>query len=265
MISRARPFAAKALPRLLAVVAVLGAWQVLALIPVHVLPNYPLPGPADVAGKLGELWRQGTLGPILANSLRRGAVGYALAIAIGTVLGAAVARLPLLRSAIGSLLAGLQSLPSVTWVPFGLLIFGTDNDFAIYFVVVLGAFPSIAMGVISAIDQIPPLTLRLARSMNAGGLQLYRHFIVSAALPGYIAGMKQGWAFSWRSLMAAELLSPGIGSGLGALLDQGRLELDVTLMLAALVAILLVGLTIDDIIFAPLERGILRRRGLSAG
>jgi NitT/TauT family transport system permease protein len=250
-------------PKLLAVVIVVGGWQILVMFNVQLADGIPLPGPRDVAARIAALWGDGTLPQALVSSLRRGAVGYAIAMVIGTIIGAAVARIPLLRSAIGSLLAGLQSLPSVTWVPFGILIFGL-SDSTIYFVVVLGAFPSIAMGVISAVDQIPPLTWRLARSLNARGLQLYRHFVVSAALPGYVAGMKQAWAFSWRSLMAAELITIGLGGGLGQILEQGRLVDDVPLMLAALVTILLVGLIIDDLVFAPLERGLLRRRGLAA-
>ena len=106
------------------------------------------------------------------------------------------------------MLAGLQSLPSVVWVPYATLFLaiGGQVENAVYFVVIMGAFPSIAMGVMSAYDHIPPLTFSLARSMGARGPQFYRHFVFSASLPGYVAGMKQGWAFSWRSLMAAELI-----------------------------------------------------------
>jgi NitT/TauT family transport system permease protein len=203
--------------------------------------------------------------PALLSTLRRALTGYALALVIGTVIGIAAARIPLLRSAVGSLLAGLQSLPSVVWVPIAalFLVAGGQDENAMYFVVIMGAFPSIAMGVMAAYDHIPPLTFRLARSLGARGPRLYRHFIISAALPGYVAGMKQAWAFSWRSLMAAELIIGSLaGTGLGSLLDNGRSLGDLPLMFAAVLTILIVGIAVDDLVFTPLERGLLRRRGL---
>jgi NitT/TauT family transport system permease protein len=250
-------------PRIAAVVVLLAIWQL--LVALQVKPSYALPGPGDVAASLADQWRRGHLTEAIAVSLRRAVLGYAAALVLGTLLGAAVARLRLLRMSIGSFLPALQSLPSVTWVPIGILWFGL-TDATIFFVVIMGAFPSIATGVISAMDQIDPLTRRLARSLRAGGLDLYRHFLLPAALPGYIAGMKQAWSFSWRSLMAAELIaiSPQLGLGLGQLLDSGRTLADMSLVLAAMIAILVVGLAVDELIFRPLEQGVLRRRGIVA-
>jgi NitT/TauT family transport system permease protein len=163
------------------------------------------------------------------------------------------------------LLAGLQSLPSVVWVPIATLFLaiGGQIENAVYFVVIMGAFPSIAMGLMSSYDNIPPLTFSLAHSMGARGPRYYRHFIFSATLPGYVAGMKQAWAFSWRSLMAAELIIVSTASsGLGQILDNGRSLGDLPEMFAALLTILVVGIAVNDLVFAPLERGLLRRRGL---
>jgi NitT/TauT family transport system permease protein len=255
------------LPRLLAIAILLGVWQLLVVLGVASPAGLPLPGPGEALGRVADLTRQGVLLPALANTLRRAVTGYAFALAVGTTIGLAAARIPLLRAAVGSLLAGLQALPSVVWAPIAALFFvaGGQDENAMYFVVIMGAFPSIAMGVLSAYDQIPPLTFRLARSLGARGPQLYRHFIVSAALPGYVAGMRQAWAFSWRSLMAAELILGSLASsGLGALLDNGRALGDLPLMLAAVVTILVVGIAVDDLVFSPLERGLLRRRGLLA-
>ena len=153
----------------------------------------------------------------------------------------------------------------MVWVPIAVIFLslGGNVEFAVYFVVLMGAFPSIAMGVMSAYDNIPPLTFSLARSMGARGPKYYRHFIFSASLPGYVAGMKQAWAFSWRSLMAAELIIGSVASGgLGPILDDGRSLGDIPEMLAAMVTILAVGIAVNDLIFAPMERGLLRRRGL---
>ena len=263
--ARLRRITRSLLPRLLAIVILIGAWQLLVVVGVQSPGGVPLPGPADAVGAMADLTRQGLLLPALANTLTRAATGYVLAVVIGTVIGAAVARAPLLRAAVGSLLAGLQTLPSVVWVPIAalFLVAGGHDENAMYFVVIMGAFPSIAMGVMSSYDNIPPLTFRLARSLGAHGPQLYRHFIFSAALPGYVAGMKQAWAFSWRSLMAAELIIGSLaGAGLGTLLDNGRSLGDLPEMFAAVLTILVVGIAVDDLVFSPVERRLLRRRGL---
>jgi NitT/TauT family transport system permease protein len=244
-------------PRALAIGILLGIWQMLVVIGVKSPLNLPLPGPGDAIGEIGYLTTTGVLIPALVQTLERAAIGYALALLLGTVIGLAVVRVPVL--------AGLQSLPSVVWVPIAVIFFafGGHFDYAVYFVVIIGAFPSIAMGLMSAYDNIPPLTFSLARSMGARGPQFYRHFVFSAALPLYVAGMKQAWAFSWRSLMAAELIiGSAASSGLGQILDDGRSLDDLAEMFAAILTILIVGIAVNDLIFAPMERGLLRRRGL---
>jgi sulfonate transport system permease protein len=247
-------------PRVLAIGILLGIWQLLVVVGVQSVGGDPLPGPGDAIGEVGYLTHIDVLVPALFQTLGRAAIGYMLALVLGTLIGLAVVRVPVVRAGIGSLLAGLQSLPSVVWVPIGVLFLG---DFAVYFVVIMGAFPSIAMGLMSSYDNIPPLTFSLARSMGARGPRYYRHFIFSATLPGYVAGMKQAWAFSWRSLMAAELIIGSTAStGLGQILDNGRSLGDLPEMFAAVLAILVVGIAVNDMLFAPLERGLLRRRGL---
>ena len=249
-------------PKLLAVAAVVFVWQVAVWLQLK--PRVVLPAPADVAASLGEQWAAGHLVRAVMTSLGHAAVGYGISLVLGTLVGIATARFRSLRASLGSILAGLQSLPSVAWVPFAVLFFGLEPS-AIYFVVVMGALPSIANGVVAASDQIPPLLLRVGRAMGADGLSLYRHVILPASMPGYVAGLKQAWSFSWRSLMAAELIavSPALGLGLGQLLDSGRTLLDESLVIAVIITILVVGIAVDELIFAPLDRGIRRRRGLT--
>lgn len=260
--NRFRRFLRAASPRIVAIGILLGVWQLLVVIGVQSVGGEPLPGPGDALGEIGYLIHLHVLVPALLQTLERAAVGYMLALLLGTLIGLAVVRVPVLRAGVGSLLAGLQSLPSVVWVPFGVLFLA---DYAVFFVVIMGAFPSIAMGLMSSYDNIPPLTFSLARSMGARGPRYYRHFIFSATLPGYVAGMKQAWAFSWRSLMAAELIIGSTAStGLGQILDNGRSLGDLPEMFAALLTILVVGIAVNDLIFAPMERGLFRRRGLAA-
>jgi NitT/TauT family transport system permease protein len=239
---------------------VLAAWQLTVWSGWR--PSYVLPGPVRVFSELGELAGTAKFWSAVATTLRRAATGYALAILIGTALGVAVSRSHVLRRAFGSFITGLQSMPSIAWFPFAILLFKLSES-AILFVIVLGASPSIANGLINGIDHIPPLLLRAGRVLGARGLASLRHIVLPAALPGYVAGLKQGWAFSWRSLMAGELLviietRPALGSEL-----QFARELsDAPGLIALMIVVLMIGILVDGLVFASIERGIRRRRGL---
>ncbi|MFF5007231.1 ABC transporter permease [Streptomyces phaeochromogenes] len=251
----------KVLPPVVAVALVLVVWQVLVW--AKVTDSYKLPAPSAVWNELTDAWRQGTLLEYIWTSVSRGLLGFAMALAIGTPLGLLVARVKFIRAAIGPILSGLQSLPSVAWVPPAVLWLGLNNSM-MYAVILLGAVPSIANGLVSGVDQVPPLYLRAGRTLGATGLRGTWHIVIPAALPGYLAGLKQGWAFSWRSLMAAEIIasSPDLGIGLGQLLENGRTANSMSMVFLAILLILIVGIAIDLLIFSPLERRVLRSRGL---
>ncbi|WP_128437025.1 ABC transporter permease [Streptomyces cyaneus] len=251
----------KVLPPVTAIVLVLVVWQLLVW--AEAAPAYKLPSPSDVWGEVRESWLQGTLFDYIWTSVSRGLLGFLMALAIGTPLGLLVARVKFVRAAIGPILSGLQSLPSVAWVAPAVLWLGLNNSM-MYAVILLGAVPSIANGLVAGIDQIPPLFLRAGRTLGATGLREARHIVMPAALPGYLAGLKQGWAFSWRSLMAAEIIAshPDLGVGLGQLLENGRNNSSMSQVFLAIFLILLVGIAIELLIFSPLERRVLRGRGL---
>ncbi|MFB7373040.1 ABC transporter permease [Streptomyces sp. NPDC056222] len=251
----------KVLPPVIAVVLVLLVWQLLVM--AEVTDESKLPAPSAVWDSVTTMWLEGTLLEVLWTSVSRALLGFLMALAIGTPLGLLVARVKFVRAAIGPVLAGLQSLPSVAWVAPAVLWIGL-NDSMMYAVILLGAVPSIANGLVAGVDQVPPLFLRAGRTLGATGLKGAWHIVMPAALPGYLAGLKQGWAFSWRSLMAAEIIasSPELGLGLGQLLENGRNNFDMPGIFLAIILILLVGVAIDLLIFSPLERAVLRRRGL---
>ncbi|MFI9773353.1 ABC transporter permease [Streptomyces sp. NBC_01003] len=252
----------KVLPPLTAVLLVLVVWQGLVSFKIVDDPS-KLPSPSAVWGEVSDAWLQGTLLDYIWTSVSRGLLGFLLALVIGTPLGLVVARVRFIRSAIGPILSGLQSLPSVAWVPPAVIWLGLDNKM-MYAVILLGAVPSIANGLVSGVDQVPPLFLRAGRTLGATGLRHTWHIVLPAALPGYLAGLKQGWAFSWRSLMAAEIIasSPDLGIGLGQLLENGRNASSMSMVFLAIFLILIVGIAIDLLIFSPLERRVLRSRGL---
>ncbi|WP_069169455.1 ABC transporter permease [Streptomyces griseus] len=254
----------KVLPPVTAVVLVVLVWQLLVW--AEVTDDYKLPPPAAVWRSLTDMWLQGTLLEVVWTSVSRGLLGFLMAVAIGTPLGLLVARVKVVRAAIGPILSGLQSLPSVAWVAPAIIWLGLD-DRTMYAVILLGAVPSVANGLVSGVDQVPPLYLRAGRTLGATGLRGTIHIVLPASLPGYLAGLKQGWAFSWRSLMAAEIIasSPDLGLGLGQLLENGRNNFDMPGIFLAILLILFVGIAIDLLIFSPLERRVLRSRGLLVG
>lgn len=255
-------FVEKILPPAVAVLLVLAGWQ--ALVSFEIVDDPArLPAPPDVWRVLQDAWLEGELLGYIWTSVSRGLLGFCLALLAGTPLGLLVARVKFIRAAIGPVLSGLQSLPSVAWVPPAVIWLGLNNSM-MYAVILLGAVPSIANGLVSGVDQVSPLFLRAGRTLGATGLKGTWHIVLPAALPGYLAGLKQGWAFSWRSLMATEIIAsfPELGVGLGQLLENGRNASDMAMVFEAILLILIVGIAIDLLIFSPLERRVLRSRGL---
>jgi NitT/TauT family transport system permease protein len=257
-----RTFVRSVLPPIVATVALIAVWQL--AYQADLKPSYVLPSPMDVLTTFIELVTDGRAWVAVETSLSRGFIGFAASLVVGTALGLAMWRSPWLRRAIGPAVSGLMSLPSVAWVPAAIIWFQL-SDSAIYAVVLLGAVPSIANGLLSGFDQVPPLFDKVGRVLGLNGVGRVRHVMLPAALPGYISGLKQGWAFAWRSLMAAELItySPALGIGLGQLLNIGRELNSMKLVMTAIILIFLVGVGIELLLFAPLERRVLRQRGLT--
>jgi NitT/TauT family transport system permease protein len=256
--SRAARIWAAAWPKLLAIALVLVVWQLVVWSGWK--PEYVLPGPRKVWDSFVENFS--TNMDAAWTTLQRGFKGFAFALVIGTVVGALVARNRVLRSAVGSLITGLQTMPSVAWFPLAILLFQLGEG-AIFFVVVLGAAPSIANGLISGIDHIQPILLRAGTVLGARRWKLFRHVILPAALPSFVAGLKQGWAFAWRSLLAGELivLIPGQFS-LGQQLDANRQLSDSAGVISVMIVILIIGILVDALLFGTAERRIRRRYGL---
>jgi NitT/TauT family transport system permease protein len=248
-------------PKVAAVVIALALWQLVVWSKWK--PEYVLPGPDKVFPELRDQIADGTILSALRLTMERAAKGYALALVIGVAVGSLVASNKVLRTAFGSFITGLQTMPSVAWVPLALLLFKISEG-AVMFVVVLGAAPSIANGLIAGIDNIPPLQLRAGRAMGARGLTLYGRVVLPAAFPGFVAGLKQGWAFAWRSLMAAELIVIVKGhQSIGVLMQTSRDLNDTVGLLAAMVLILVVGIVVDALVFGRLEQIVKRRWGLT--
>ena len=246
-------------PKVVAVTIALLGWQLVVWSGWR--PPYALPGPGEVFPELGRQLGELSFWQAIGTTMRRAAVGFAAATVIGLVVGVATARIGRLRVAIGSLITGLQTMPSIAWFPLAILLFQLSEN-AMYFVVILGAAPSIANGVITGVDYVPPLLQRVGRNLGATGLQLYRYVIMPASLPSIVGGLKQGWAFAWRSLMAGELLvviaaTPSIGLRL----DTARQLNQASSLIAWMIVILLIGIFVD-VIFGRVNTSIRRRWGV---
>ena len=246
------------LRRALFYLLVLALWEGLAR--SGIWPEYLFPGPLAVAQTLVAGFRKGLFLTGALVSLRRIAIGYSISLAVGLTLGLLIGRIRLFEETIGSLVVGLQALPSVCWLPLAILWMGL-NERAIIFVVVMGALFSITLGVEAGVKNTPPLYLKAARNLGARGLRLYTQVIVPAALPAVLSGLKQGWAFAWRSLMAGELLYFTLS--LGNLLQTGRDLNDASEVLAVMLVIIFIGVLVDQALFAPIERRVRERWGLA--
>jgi NitT/TauT family transport system permease protein len=252
----------KSWPKLLAIVLVLAVWQLFYLSDFRGdTADHLLQSPSEVLPNLWDQLLHGQLLQAIGNSMQRAVVGYALALLIGSVIGALVSRIPPLRAATGSIITGLQTMPSIAWFPFAIILFGASYE-TILFVIVLGSAPSIANGMIAGVDYTPPLLLRAGKVMGLRGLALYRHLILPASLPAFVAGMKQAWAFAWRSLMAGELIVqiPGVAS-LGVLLNSDQDQLDMASTISVMIVILLIGIVVDGV-FTKADLTLRNRRGL---
>jgi len=249
-------------PKLAAIAIALGLWQLVAISGWR--ESYVLPGPVPVFVELGHRLATGDFWQAVAVTMTRGVVGFLIASALGLVLGILVARSRVLRAAIGSLITGLQTMPSIAWFPLAILLFQLSEQ-AILFVILIGAVPSIANGVINGVDYVPALLVRAGRNIGASGLSLYRHVVLPAALPNIVSGLKQGWAFAWRSLLAGELIvAIANRPSLGQYLNQSRELGDTAYMIALMITILAIGIGVDAV-FGVFERGIRRRRGVVIG
>jgi NitT/TauT family transport system permease protein len=247
-------------PKVLAVALVIVIWE---LIHLTGWKKFVLPGPGITLSNLWDQAGTGLLWHAIRDTLQRAVAGFAVAVLIGAAVGALVSRIRPLRAAVGSLITGLQTMPSIAWFPFAIILFG-PNPSAILFVIVLGAAPSIANGLITGVDYTPPLLLKAGTLMGLRRVSLYRYLILPASLPAFVAGLKQGWAFAWRSLMAGELLVQMFNQpGLGTLLNTDQEQTDMASAIAVMIVILIIGIVVDSL-FGMADRAIRTRWGLTA-
>ncbi len=256
---RARRAWAATWPKLAAVALVWLAWE---LIHLTGWKKYVLPGPGVTLSNLWAQAKTGLLWHATGDTAARAVIGYGVALVIGVVVGLLVARVPPLRAAVGSLITGLQTLPSAAWIPSAIILFGLTNA-SILFIIVMASAPAIANAVISGVDLIPPLLLKSGKVIGLRGLGLTWHLIMPAALPTFVAGLKQAWGFTWHALLTAELLVLVAGEpSIGQLFSADQDQTDMPSTIAIMIVILILGIAVDAA-FGVANRAIRRRWGLT--
>lgn len=238
--------------------ALFGLWTLLA--ELKIWPPYLFPSPWGVAQALWAGFSDHSFLIAISVSMRRVVIGYLISVVLGMVLGLGVASNKFLEETMGGLLVSLQSLPSICWWPLALLWFGLNQN-AILFVVVMGSLLSVTLAMEDGRKQMPKIYGMAGRNLGARGFQLFWHVLVPASLPFIVSGLKQGWAFAWRSLITAEMLY--LSLGLGQVLMMGRDLNDMSQVLAVMILIIALGYVVDGLVFKTVERRLQQRWGLA--
>lgn len=236
----------------------IGIWQLAYL--SGIWPKVSLPSPIMVVESFYELIQDNTLLVSIGMTLYRLLIGFVASIAIGVGVGLAMVKFTGFGKTMSSFAIGLQSFPSVAWVPFAILLIGL-NDIGILFVVIMSSVFSVMMSAYSGIRNIPPIYLKAARNMGANGFSLFRYLMIPAATPALIIGIKQAWSFAWHALVGAEILMAA-SVGIGHILLIGREFQLMDQIIASMITIFVLGMIFDKVIFAKLEDKVREKWGL---
>ncbi len=239
--------------------AFVGLWQLVYVL--EVFPKLSLPSPFAVGQTIIELVLDFTLIEGTALTLWRLFLGFMISIMLGMGIGLMMIKFPQFGKTLSSFAVGLQSFPSIAWIPFAILLIGF-NDFGILFVVIMSCVFSVMLSTYTGIRNVPPIYLRAAKNMGAKGFSLFRHVLIPAATPSLIMGMRQAWSFAWHALIGAEMLITTL-VGLGYILSVGREFSNMSQIIATMIVIFTIGLIFDRIVFIKIEEKVRDRWGLN--
>lgn len=223
------------------------------------LPDFMFPSLSQVLHTLITGIVSGQILTAIGASLSRLLIGFTIASVLGLILGYLIWRFKVVEDTLGFLVTALQSIPSIVWFPLAIIWFGL-NDIAILFIVTLGATWTMIINTTSGFKNVPILYQRVAKSLGSSGFHFLRTVILPASVPQLISGLRIAWAFSWRALMAGELLGASIG--LGQLLETGRALGQMDLVIAVMIIIGIIGTIIDNTLFLRLERNVEKKWGI---
>jgi NitT/TauT family transport system permease protein len=240
------------------IAAFIGIWQLVYVLGIW--PEVSLPSPIRVGESFVDLFEDFTIFTSIGMTMYRLVIGFGISIAIGVTMGLIMVKFPGFGKTMSSFALGLQSFPSVAWVPFAILLIGL-NDAGILFVVIMSSVFSVIILTYSGIQNIPPLYVRAAKNMGAKGISLFRFVMIPAATPSILVGIKQAWSFAWHALIGAEILIAA-AVGLGHILLVGREFQLMDQVIASMITIFAIGLLFDRVLFSKLEERVRERWGL---
>jgi NitT/TauT family transport system permease protein len=238
--------------------ALLGLWTILAKLKIW--PSYLFPTPWGVTAELYNGFQDHSYWIAIVVSMKRVLLGYGVSVALGMILGLGITSSKFLEETMGGLLVSLQSLPSICWWPVALLWFGFNQN-AILFVVVMGSLLSVTIAMEDGRKQMPKIYAMAGRNLGARGFQLFWYVLLPASLPYIVTGLKQAWAFAWRSLITAEMLY--VSLGLGQVLMMGRETSNTNAVIAVMILIITIGYIVDGLVFKTIEKRLHQRWGLA--
>jgi NitT/TauT family transport system permease protein len=239
--------------------AFIGIWQLVYIL--EVFPKLSLPSPFAVGQTIIELVLDFTLIEGTVLTLWRLFLGFMISITLGMSIGLTMIKFPQFGKTMSSFAVGLQSFPSIAWIPFAILLIGF-NDFGILFVVIMSCIFSVMLSTYTGIRNVPPIYLRAAKNMGAKGFSLFTHVLIPAATPSLIMGMRQAWSFAWHALIGAEMLITTL-VGLGYILSVGREFSNMSQIIATMIVIFTIGLIFDRVVFIKIEEKVRDRWGLN--
>lgn len=246
-------------------IGLLVLWQIVFWMGTEVLAiweSYTFPSIVGIIERFFELWKDGTIAESIGYSLGRGVIGYIISCIIGCIVGAVILNVKYLNTYLKPMLMGIQTLPSICWVPFAILWFGLGEN-SILFVIIMGSALSIALLVESSVRNVDKIYVQAASTMGAKGIKMLYKVIIPAAIPMLISGFRQGWSFAWRALMAGEVISSSVG--LGYTLMVGRNLADINQVMLVMIIIVIIGIIVDKVFFSFIEKRVLRKRGVYIG
>lgn len=246
-------------------IGLLVLWQIVFWMGTEVLAiweSYTFPSIVGIIERFFELWKDGTIAESIGYSLGRGVIGYIISCIIGCIVGAVILNVKYLNTYLKPMLMGIQTLPSICWVPFAILWFGLGEN-SILFVIIMGSALSIALSVESSVRNVDKIYVQAASTMGAKGIKMLYKVIIPAAIPMLISGFRQGWSFAWRALMAGEVISSSVG--LGYTLMVGRNLADINQVMLVMIIIVIIGIIVDKVFFSLIEKRVLRKRGVYIG
>lgn len=224
------------------------------------LPDFMFPSLTQIFTTLFNGIMSGQIVTAVGKSLGRIIIGFTIATVLGIILGYLIWRYKLIEDTLGFVVTALQSIPSIVWFPLAIIWFGL-NDFAIIFIVTIGATWTMTISATSGFKNVPILYQQVAQTLGSQGFHFMKTVIIPSAVPQLLSGMRIAWAFSWRALMAGELL--GASDGLGQLLETGRALGQMDLVISVMIIITIIGTLMDHVVFLRLEKNVQEKWGIN--